>query len=54
MHRCIPGVSLKSCTCHCFRQFYTREEQLEQLKKYKAQIEKELEGVETEIERLQQ
>lgn len=49
MQMCVPH---KGCMCH--RHFYTKEEQLEQLKTYKTQLTKELEGVKAEIERLQQ
>lgn len=54
MHMCVPRVFVRGCTCGCHRHFYTKEEKLEQLEGYKTQLKKELEGVETEIERLQQ
>lgn len=53
MHTCVPRTAVKGCGCGCFRHFYTKEEKLEQLETYKNQLKKELEGIETEIERLQ-
>lgn len=48
MHMCNPH------RCMCHRHFFTTEEKLEKLKNYKTQLTKELEGVNAEIERLQQ
>lgn len=53
MHKCGPRA-FRGCTCGCHRYFYTKEEKVEQLETYKMQLEKEIEGVEAEIERLQQ
>jgi hypothetical protein len=38
---------------HCFRQFLTKEEQVEMLKHYKEWLEKEAKGVGEQIEKLE-
>lgn len=53
MCTCVPRT-MKVCGCGCSRHFYTKGEKLERLETYKNQLEKELEGVDAEIERLQQ
>ena len=50
MHMCEQH---KSCMCG-HRHFFTKEERLERLQTYRTQLTRELEGIEAEIEKLQQ